>query len=291
MKVGAQIDKPVTAVEAARLGGLDFEVDLMEAGYLDSRDGIWKTTPNRKAVVRRDNSEWFEYVSDGYTPLQFGEAFSFMDTVKAHYVAAGTLHDGRQGYLVVDPDISIEPGGDPHKLYIVLRTSHDRSRGVEISLLPLARRCMNQLGLRLFANGAKQRWSIQHTASLPAKMHEARVVLDRSGEYALGYTEQVERLQLITPTEAQARDILGQVILHGGKKRGDEIDKIIELWHGDVDRVGFNDTAWGLVQAVSETLEWQRRSRSDNAESRFVMGLDGYTYKTVNRTTELVLAA
>lgn len=279
-------DSPHTAAEAARLGGLDFNVSLRPAGFIDT-DGEWRDTNYRFAVVRDDTHELMDYVGKDYRPLQYADAFSFMDALHPTFIAAGTMRSGRQGFLVADPGISLSPGGDEHKLYAVLRTSHDRSRGVEIMAMPLRGKCMNQLTLRSFTSGVDHRWAIPHNGRMEEKLHVAQAAMLNLGEYAEAFDRVAERLMLSHPSEDTARRVLDHALKAGGKRRGQTIDTIVSLWHSDEERVGFNDTAWGLINATSEYLDWQKQGGTP--ESRFQQALQGEHTKSLNKLTQAML--
>lgn len=289
MTLGALVDEPPTAAEAAQLGGLDFDIALRPAGFRNSK-GNWQRTPNRLAVVREDTEDVFEYVSERYEPLQYREAFDFMDTISPRYVAAGSIQGGRQGFLVVQPEKGIAPAEDDIEMFVVLRTSHDRSRGIEVAFMPLRGRCMNQLALKSFTSDAEQRWSIPHVKTLHDKLAEANRTLSRLGRYTEEYQHTVELLMDRTVSREGAFNILDRVIKNGGKKRDDVITQVLDLFEHDTERVGFNGTAWGLINAVSEYLDWQQPSRG-GVEHKFTRALGGYTFQAVNQTAQLALAA
>lgn len=291
MKLGKLVEQPQTAAEAMQMANLDFTVSKLDAGFMTA-DGVWKPVQNRKAVVRDDTREFFEFVSPEYEIFQYAEAFDFMDTIKPRYVAAGSLKGGRQAFLVVEPDRpSVTVGGDDkHDIFVVLRTSHDRSRAIEVALMPLRYRCMNQLTLRSFTSDAKYRWSISHTKSAREKLHQAQQVMAQLDEYATEFQRLAERLMRSRPNEDEARKILKQYVTPWAKGQDEVIDTIIHSWRENVETVGFNDTSWGLVSAVSDYYDWGR-SRG-TPESRFLNAVQGITHTTLNNITrELVQLA
>lgn len=291
MKLGKLVDQPQTAAEAMQMANLDFTVSKLDAGFMTA-DGVWKPVVNRKAIVRDDTGEFFEFVSPEYEVFQYAEAFDFMDTIKPRYVAAGSLKGGRQAFLVVEPDRpSVTVGGDDkHDIFVVLRTSHDRSRAIEVALMPLRYRCMNQLTLRSFTSDAKYRWSISHTKSAREKLHQAQQVMAQLDEYTTEFQRLAERLMRSRPNEDEARKILKQYVTPWAKGQDEVIDTIIHSWRENVETVGFNDTSWGLVSAVSDYYDWGR-SRG-TPESRFLNAVQGITHTTLNNITrELVQLA
>lgn len=288
MKLGKLADKPMTAAEAAKLGGLDFEVEkwYVEGVNPDNTEERQRIT-ERAMLVRKDNHQWLGIMSKEYPILQYSEAFDFMDTVNPTYVAAGSLKSGRQGFMVVKaPEtITVLDGEDPHELFLVLRTSHDGSRAIEITAMPLRFKCMNQLALQSFAAGATHRWSVKHTASMTAKLNDAQVSLKKLGAYAKQFEDVAHRLTNIKINDDHATKVL-ESVLPDRPKRDAHIERIITTWHQS-DKVGFDYTGWGLLNAVSEDFDWGRGGGTP--ESRFIGALQGQTRAALNRTASRLL--
>lgn len=299
MKLGRLVDKAVTAAEAAKIAKLDFTVSLKNASWTDE-DGTVHPIPSRRAIIHDDTKMFMGFASATvYQPLQYSEAFSFMDTVNPSYVAAGSLRSGRQGFMVVEaPDtakLNILDGDDPHDLFAVLRTSHDCSRGIEVMAMPLRSRCMNQLTLSSFSKGVTNRWSIKHTTKMHIKLAEAQESLAKLGLYAKRMNELVDRLANTNVSAEKADHILKIVIpmpKYGKTERtetqyAERLNAITSLWL-TAPTVGYAGTGWGLVNAVSEYYDWHRVGGT--AESRFIAAIEGQTYKAVNKTAGLVLS-
>jgi phage/plasmid-like protein (TIGR03299 family) len=286
MKLGRLIDKPMSAAEAAEEGGLNFTVESHPVGFLVG--DTWKLITGRRAIVREDTGVPLGIMSNEYQILQYGEAFDFMDTVGAEYVAAGTLYGGRQGFMVVRAPahtINVLGGADPHDLFIVLRTSHDGSRAVEASVMPLRHRCMNQLTLKSFASGVKHKWVVKHTSSMAAKLAEAQASLHTLSTYGAAYEKLADRLASMKITAEKANETL-KFVLPNRPRRDETIEKITTAWHTSP-TVGFDYTGWGLVQAVSEYFDWGRSGGTP--ESRFVGALQGQTHNAINRVSRYLL--
>lgn len=301
--LGAQIDasEVVTAAEAAELGGLNFKIELYEAGFKLPKapkvgQSPWQNVGTRRASVRADTGQFFAYVSNTYKPIQYAEAFAFMDEVNPHYVAAGTLANGRQGFMVVEhPDVSRVLGDlklhgqeDPHKLYVVLRTSHDLSRALEVSILTLRGQCMNGISLKSFSRAATNRWSIRHVGKDPlAKLEAARRTLARTVDYAEEFKKIANRLSEIDIEVEEAERVL-KLVLPDRPKREEQVSAILGGWRESPTN-GFTKDGWGLTQAVSEYFEWGRDNNTRTAQSRFTSGIQGDTYRYTNRTAQLLL--
>jgi phage/plasmid-like protein (TIGR03299 family) len=297
MKLGKQIDGKVNAAEAAKLGGLDFEVELRPAvrpqRRSDGKGWNYVQVPSRRTLVRVDTDEFFDYVSADYKVMQYGEAFDFMDQINPLYTAAGIMSHGKQGFIVAQlPDyasLNVEINGevDPHELYVIIRTSHDRSKAIEISVMPLRGRCMNQLALQSMTTGAPQRWSIKHIGNVQDKLAEAQKVLTVLPKYAEIYAAKARQLGSITVTDEDSRSILKRV-LPAKAKRDETVDAIMSGLHSSP-AVGFVGTGWGLANAVSEYFDWGRNTGTRTAQSQFTSGLTGDTSKFFNRTAQLLL--
>jgi hypothetical protein len=111
-KIGPLVDTPMTAKEAAQLGGLNFTVSKRPLFFGEDENATTGTEKigERAAVVRDDTNQWLGVMSKSYPLIQYSEAFDFMDTVGGvTYHAAGALKKGKQGFIVAQlPDIAAE---------------------------------------------------------------------------------------------------------------------------------------------------------------------------------------
>lgn len=329
-KIGTVIDDPsVTAHEAARLGGIDFDVELRPSGFwtahapalddgtddeepqqlhdvqntplylasdgtVTTDSGYWTHVPSRHAVVRKDDPRWFSFVSSEYRPVQFSEAFEFMDAISPRYVAAGALSDGRQGFVVVQlteqPELDVRVGDepDPHDMYVVLRTSHDLSKGVSVALMPLRNRCMNMFTLPTFNREVPQSWSIPHVGDPRAKLKQAQTVLSRASQYGDIFQRMVTQFSSVRITVDDLREIARRVLPDRLKTREAQVSAIVDRFE-NAQTVGYVGTGWGAINAVSDYQQWGRSTAARTSQSEFTSPLDGDTAKYVNRTAQLVL--
>jgi phage/plasmid-like protein (TIGR03299 family) len=293
MKVGTKlVDEPVSAAEAAKLGGIDFRVVERSVYWKDdeaaaAKKAAYSQIPERKALVREDTGEWLGLVSSSYPVVQYGEAFDFMDSISPHFVAAGGLRKFKQAFMVVraPETFTVLGNEDPHELFAVLRTSHDCSRAVEVMVMPLRGRCMNQLTLTSFRKGVPHRWVVTHTGDVKSKLAAAHDSVKNLGAYAETYTANVQRLADISVTVESATQILTRV-LPDRPQRAVVVEKIVAGWQTSP-AVGYPGTGWGLVNAVSEYFDWQRPGGSP--ESRFLAAIEGQTHKAINKTTAALL--
>jgi phage/plasmid-like protein (TIGR03299 family) len=290
-----RIVETLSADEALTLGGLDFTVSARDLAFSPegAHDGSsWTEAPHRKMIVRDDSGEPFDVVSADYPVMQYAESFRLVEDLEPTFVAAGVLKSGRQGFMVCTvpglKELNVLENGDPHEMYVVVRTSHDRTRKIEICVMPLRLKCMNQLGLASFSKDAPQKWTIAHTPNMGEKLAQAKKSLANTAAYALELQRMAQRLEAIELTHEAATPVL-QRVLKDTPTRDDKVTSILSLW-GDEDTNGHPETGWGLVNAVSEYFDWQRAGGTP--ESRFTAVLDGFgqTYKAINKTSALLLS-
>lgn len=300
VKLGELLDRPQTAAEAAEKGKMNFTVSLRPVFFQPHPEnpgfGV-KEIPNRRAVVCDDNDQFMGFASgDRYNILNYGEAFGFMDSINPHFIAAGTLRNRTQGFMVVETGQTVEVlgGEDPHQLYAVLRTSHDCTRAVELSVMMLRGKCMNQLTLRSFMKGVDQRWSVKHLKSMKERLAEATNTVSRMSKYSERFVELVDKMASTQIDKDTAHNILKIVIPQPKGKTErverqytERLDQIMNLWSTSP-TVGYAGTGWGLVNAVSEQFDWYRQGGTP--ESRFLGALAGNTHKAINDVAAQVLA-
>lgn len=279
--------------EAIKEGGLDFTVSLRSTQY-KGNDGEWHTSARRMMLAADDTDEEFETVSNkNYKIIQYAEAMAFIGTVNPTVVAAGTMRNRKQGFMVVQlpglGQITQLQEVDPHDMFAVLRTSHDRTRALEIALMPLRGKCMNMLPLASMTQGAKQRWAIPHQGNPQAKMAEAQAAIQRTETYAVAYAEMAQRL-IATPLTVEAGEKILRQVIRKSTRQEDAVQAITGIWQND-ETVGFVESGWGLVNAVSSYYQWERKAAGTTDTSRFTGALSGATYSAINRTLVRALRA
>lgn len=285
MKLGTRVDEAVTAKQAMELAGLTWTAERKASTYPGS-DGTTKTFAGRSTLVRSDTDEPIDVVTSQYEVVQFSEAFDFLDAIDPRFVAAGSLRGGKQAFVVVQAPahlrLDLLDGEDPHDLYVVCRTSHDRSRGLEAAVLPLRGKCMNQLAYSDLVSGAKQRLVFRHTSGVHARLTEAAQVLSNLGAYAEELERTASQLAAIDLELDEARRVLDEVVPEDLKSHDDRVDTILGLYQNSRFN-GYTGTGWGLLNAVSEFHDHYHGGDNRRAETRFVQGLAGSTQSAVDR--------
>jgi phage/plasmid-like protein (TIGR03299 family) len=299
MKIGNVIDEPdVDARRAAVLAGLDFDVVSHDVGYCTVADDgteTWTRIPTRRALVDQVHDRWMSIVSTDYRPVQYGDAFNFLDEINPRYVAGGQLSNGKQGFLIIQlPEhlsFDAAPAGvsDPHDLYVMVRTSHDLSKAVEVALITLRGKCMNQLTLPSLTVNAPQRWNVRHVGDPHAKLAEAQKILTNAPRYAEVIASRIRQLADVEVTPTRLRVILKHVLRPTLKNRDEMIDRILAMSKRDT--VGWDGTGWGAVNTVSEYFQWGRPPATRTRQSMFTDSLDGDAARYTNNVATALLAS
>lgn len=298
MKLGPQIDAPVPVEEAVRLGGLDFAVDLRPLNYTVSRKtgDAHINIPSRRAVIRTDTEEFFAVASDDYQLVQYDEAFSFLDEINPRVSSAGALGGGKKGFMVVQVpgaeqlDLEVDGESDPHDMYVIVQTSHDLSKAIEIAVMPLRLKCMNMLGLPSLTRDAPQRWSIKHVGDVQKKMHEAQRTVVRATAYAEIFARIARQLSSVRVDDDRINIVL-KMVLPDKPRRVEQIAAIKSTFHTSEfisDNGGSN--GWHLLNAVSDYFQWGRNTATRTPQSMFTSGINGDTYKAISRTFQILQA-
>jgi hypothetical protein len=235
-------------------------------------------------------------VSDDYKPVQYGEAFSFLDSINPLVSSAGTLAGGKKGFMVVQmPDrmtLDVDVAGevDPHDLYVIVQTSHDLSKAIEVAVMPLRTKCMNMLGLPIMARNAYQRWSIKHVGDVRKKLDEAQKALTRTWQYADTFVATARQLSSVA-IDHDSLNVVLKMVLPDRPRRNEQISAITHAFDTSefVSQNG-GSNGWHALNAVSEYFQWGRNTGTRTVESMFTSGINGDTYRAVSRTSQLLLA-
>lgn len=278
--LGTAADGAMTAKQALKLGGLDWDVELRPVFTVSRADAM--TTgeeyelidiPSRRAVVRKTDGRPFGVVGTDYAPFQNREAFAFADNLvdsdDAKYETAGSLRGGRTVFLAMRTE-GFDVAGDEHAMYLLLTTSHDGMKAV--TCLPTSIRvvCMNTLNMAI--RGATRRWSARHVGTIDGRLHEAREALGLTFRYRDAMQAELEALVAAPYTERRLKTALEKVI--GDRPQADAARaQVVDLYLHSPNLEAFRDTKYAALNAVGEYYDWARNPRTE--ESRVLGTLPG----------------
>jgi len=185
-RLGTPLESEVTAKEAIEAARMNYRVEQQTLFRQNPTTGLLTEYPDRYAVVRTDTDVPFDIVSGQYEIVQNEDHFTFFDEIigqgQAVYHTAGALRGGRVIWILVKLPESIELiPGDPIEQYILMSSSHDRSKSLEIAITPIRVVCANTL--RVGMSAARNVVQIRHTQSIHSRAVEARQALGLNDAY------------------------------------------------------------------------------------------------------------
>jgi len=184
--LGTQLESEVTAKQAIEAAHMNFRVQEQRLFRQNPDTGILTEYPDRYAIVRTDTDVPFDIVSGQYEIVQNEDHFTLFDEIigqgQAVYHTAGALRGGRIIWILIKLPESIEiVPGDPIEQYILMSSSHDRSKSLEIAITPIRVVCANTL--RVGMSQARNIVQIRHTQSIHSRAVEARQALGLNDAY------------------------------------------------------------------------------------------------------------
>ena len=302
--LGTVFENEVTTAEMLRLAHLDnWNVRLVPVDV----PGV---PAERFAVpafaVVRDNPfdsqpDVLSVVGKRYKTVQNEELFDFGATLGsgARWETAGSIKAGRVvfGSLALERETVLDPTGVADKVntYMLLHTSHDGSVSVQASITPVRVVCANTLNFAL--RSVKQSFKIRHTQTIEGKMAAAREALGMAERYMDDFDKAAQALFQTPVTDSQVEDIFATAY---PKPEKDAAKAALTRWENKRVAVGeilfsdttyaVKDTAWGVLNALTENLDWNRQERKENPEPKLAAasGLDAIANAERNRLFSIV---
>ena len=214
-------------------------------------------------------------VGSRYKEVQNEDLFAFAQNLHdsnpdVKVDAAGSLKGGRVvfGSWSVPNTLVLDPKGanDKTNLYLIVWTSHDGSVAVQSAITPVRVRCQNTLNFAM--KRAKQSFKIRHTQTVDGKIAAAREALGLSVAYFDEFSAQANELFKREVTDAQFSKIVNALYPKPDKDAKGSIKKwenkvllVDELYHNADTNANIKGTAWGVVNALTERLDYYRTAR------------------------------
>lgn len=304
--LGTVFQEDVTTAQMLELAHLDNWNVRLAPVYVQGVPAERFAAPSFAVV--RDNpfdgeTDVLSVVGKRYKVLQNEELFAFGDAVSsgARWETAGAIRQGRVvfGSLALEHETVLDPNGvgDVIKSYILLHTSHDGSVSVQASITPVRVVCANTLNFAL--RSVKQSFKVRHTQTLDGKLAAAREALGLAEVYMTEFDKQAADLLSRPVSDKQIEDIFAEAY---PKPEKGAAKAAITRWENKRVAVGeilfsdttyaVKDTAWGILNALTENLDWNRQERSGNPEPKLAAasGFDAVANAERNRLYGIVKA-
>jgi phage/plasmid-like protein (TIGR03299 family) len=303
-KLGVGVAEALSAEDAARLGGLAWEVVKIPAKYnAAGRDFVSDET---FVLVRADTGAQLGATGARYQPIQNAAGFDFLDSVLkefgAKYETAGSLFGGKQVWMQARLPASSFTllGKDTTEAFATFTLDHTGS-GADCCF-PTALRAVCANTLRVAGKSKGKGIRIPHVGDVKSKIRAARVAMGLAVEELETFAEtavemvrfplSVQELgnavldNIVEFTQAQIglgtqgildtvlqvtaanRDLEAKRVDRELRKRASILDDIVERY--ETARCEPKGSAWSALNAVTESANWGKwgKERADDKESR-----------------------
>ena len=289
--LGTCVEEAPTSADALRLAGLDWEVKQRNIQVCGGAK-----IENFKANVRSSDGAVLGVVSDRYQIVQNAEAFSFTDELiggDVRYETAGSLQNGKKIWLLARmPAQKIV--GDDVEPYLCFSNTHDGSGSIRVCMTPIRVVCNNTLNLAL--KSAVRSWSTKHVGDIDHKMQEARMCLEMADAYMGELAEYADKLANTKVTDEELNKLLDEMFPvddDDSDRKKNSVQKAKDefmVCYLRPDIAQFLNTAWGVVNAMSDMVSHSapRRASKTYQENNWGRIMDGH--KLLDRMTSLVAA-
>lgn len=244
----------------------------------------YEEAPGFVANVRSDSADLLGVVSESYKPVTNSELWDIGEAIEGSgedvmFETGGSLQGGKKVWLLLRLQEPLVVKGDPRGEtipYFALQNSHDGSgafRGQSITTRIVCANTARVADLDAKARGTE--FTFRHTANVGDRIEQARTALSSWRESLADWQDQAQFLIAQKASPGIAGAFLDRFIpmppeaLITDRVRGNVLrdrQEWLNAYTG-ITGEGLQDTAYGLVQASIEFLEWGRRAH--NAESRF----------------------
>lgn len=305
--LGNKVDEGITLEEFQKEAGLDWSVskrpvmftapDHERTEFGGTKLGTFKD----KFVLARDtDNKPFAVVSSRYKPVQPKEIFKFFDDLlKMHnmtmHTAGALLDGGRIWCLAKTGDVHKVLGTDRVDGYLLLSTSYDLTLSTLAQFTSVRVVCNNTLQQAL--GDATGRVTIPHFKDFNAASIHAQLGIGR--EQWSAFTKALDvlaKMKIDVDTATKVMDKVFEIPEDPDKRMADSdrlhAVNVIEMFKSEsfvgADLTG--KTGWGLVNSLTEYVDWKKRARGQGNRLNNAWFGEGAKLKQ-NTMNELLLLA
>ena len=283
----------------AKNAGIDFDYTKHVVQY-GGIDGGGMFYPNRYVLARSDTRQPLSIVSDKYKIVQPRDVLEFYRELIADHgfvmETAGSLKDGARVWALANTNMSAAVHGIDHmKGYLLFVTSCDGELSTQVNFVNTRVVCNNTLTIATNNEGSGA-IRIPHMANFnPTEVKEQLGLVN--GVWT-NHVAQVAQLADIKVNDETVREWLYKVL--GDPKKSLEeqnttrMAKVYDLFAGKAigsEMPTAKDTAWGLVNAVTEYVDYHVGARSAASRLNSAWTGDGASLKAKAWAEAVKLAA
>lgn len=273
--IGINIQGTTTVAEALEKGGLDWQINQVPLIYAGNNTGYMMN-------VRETDQNVLGVVGGRYKPVQNVDAFQFVEELIGEGVTfemVGATNNAKRVWLLAKlPDANIL--GEPVDPYICLTNSHDGFGSLKVFMTPLRVFCQNMINIAL--KKSNRMWSVRHTGSINAKLHEAQRTMGLATNYMKELEIEAQSLAKIKIAPMQYEALSAQLFpitteMSSRKEQSQLLlrEQLDTAWKMD-DLGSIRGTGWGFVNAVSDMVTHKEPARKteNSRENAFMYHLD-----------------
>jgi phage/plasmid-like protein (TIGR03299 family) len=267
--LGNKVEEGTDLDDFRRSAGLDWEVQKTPVLY---GNGL-HTFKDKFVLNRTTDNKPYAVVTNRYKPVQPKEIFEFfrelldLHGMKMH--TAGALNDGGKIWaLATTGDSAFIRGLDQVKAHLLLCTSYDLTLSTTAQFVSERVVCNNTLNVALKESGGG-RIVIPHMSDFNADAVKERMGIGK--EQWSAFTSSLEILAKLRVDTTKASQVMRNVfkipdVAVEGTPNMSHVCNIINLFTQErfkgADLAG--QTAWGLLNATTEYVDWHKRARNQN---------------------------
>jgi hypothetical protein len=292
--LGQIVDKAMTSKEAIELANLDYTVDKRQA-YMEI-NGEYIPVPKKHVTYRTDTNDVFGIVGDRYHIVQNTDAFQFFDAIvgenEAIFETAGCLKKGEVVFITAKLPSYIAVKDDVVDNYLILSSSHDGTRGIQVMFSPIRVVCNNTLSAAY--GNSKYRVNITHTKSANEQLRKAHEIMGISNlltqELSDVYNTMANTRITDNNLEKFIVDSLDLDFDEEGKlstRATNIVSSIREYYEVGPGQEEFTGTVWGAYNAVTGYFQNVRDYK--NSEDKLSQNMFGTLHTKNNNSLRLAM--
>lgn len=276
-KLGNKLVEGASVEEWLKAAGMDWTVLGAPVMFSTGGESAPRVFKGRKALYRSDNFYQLGIVGDIYKIVQPREALEFFSDLSDYKLnTAGTMKGGKKYWALAKIGETTLPDGDKIKSYLLFATAADGSMGTIVKHVATRVVCNNTFTAALGENG--EQIVIQHRSKFDAV--KVKEMLGLGAQSAMAkYIAQAHELQSKQVTQTDAEEFVAKLL--GIEDRSADntpkaFQSILDLFNGagkGSDLWGSRNTAWGLLNGVTEYVDHHVKSRTlDNRVDSALFG-------------------
>lgn len=272
---GLGVDLPAnpTVAQMRQAAGLTWEPVIRPLTY--EIDGTVHGSHDR-ALVRDDTGDELDIVGPTYVPIKNSEVVEFFrsyaEAGSLTLETAGVLDGGRYVWCLARMDADIAVGGEQRDTvasYVFLANPHIYGRGAIAKYTAVRIVCKNTLQMALSGPGGVKIW---HTSAFDeARRSDVARDLGLAHDHRDRLAREAEILAETKVTEKVARRVIAKAFNKTAPTKPEDASpvesRVYALYAGagkGADLPTAKGTAWGVLNAVTQYIDWERGKTPNN---------------------------